>query len=115
MRVLLVEDEADVRRYFVRALANLQPGLEIVEAADGREALDYFLNEPFDLVLSDQRMPFMTGLELLRAVRAVSSVPFLIISADRSAEREAFAAGVNEYLSKPISLVALRAVVARYL
>jgi CheY-like chemotaxis protein len=115
MRVLLVEDEADVRRYFVRALTGLRPSLEIIEAADGREALDYFLHESFDLVLSDQRMPCMSGLELLRAVRAVSPVPFLIISADRSAEREAMASGVNEFLSKPISLAALRAAVARYL
>jgi CheY-like chemotaxis protein len=115
MRVLLVEDETDVRRFFVRALRGLRPDLEIVEAADGREALDCFLREPCDLVLSDQRMPNMSGLDLLRAVRACSAVPFLIISADRSAEYDALLSGVNEYLAKPISLNALRAVVDRYL
>lgn len=115
MRILLVEDEVDVRRFFARALIHVAPRIEIVQAADGREGLERFRREPFDLILSDHKMPHMTGVELLRAVRAVSTIPFLLITADRSVEGHAFDAGVNDLLSKPISINALRSAVARYL
>lgn len=115
MRILLVEDETDVRNFFARVLAHIGGHIEVLQAADGREALELFLSQPIDLVLSDQRMPHMTGLELLAAVRARSIVPFLLISADRGFERAAYAAGASDFLSKPISLDALRAAVARYL
>jgi CheY-like chemotaxis protein len=115
MRILLVEDEVDVRRFFARALGHIAPGVEIVEAADGREALIHFQDGHFDLVMSDQKMPHMTGVELLRAIRGGSDVPFLLITADRAIERDALAAGASELLGKPISLGALRVVMARYL
>jgi CheY-like chemotaxis protein len=115
MRVLLVEDEADVRHFFARALAHIGPCIEVLQAADGHEALALFLGGPVDLVLSDQRMPRMTGLELLAAVRARAPVPFLLISADRSVEGAAIAAGASEFLTKPIGFDALRAAVLRYL
>lgn len=115
MRVLLVEDEADVRKFFARALAHIGPLVEVVAACDGGEALELLQSQSFDLVLSDQRMPRMTGLELLEEVRRSSQVPFLIISADRSIENAAYAAGANDFLAKPIGLDTLRKAVARYL
>lgn len=115
MRILLVEDEADVRRFFTRALGHIAPGIEVVEAADGREGLARFQDQQFDLVLSDHKMPNMTGVELLRAIRSESDVPFLLITADRAIERDALLSGASELLSKPISLSALRVVMARYL
>lgn len=115
MHVLVVEDEPDVRRFFTRALLGIGPQIQVVEAADGCEALARLRGAAFDLVLSDQRMPNMTGLELLIALRTWSDTPFLLISANRSVESEAYAAGANEFLSKPISLDGLRAVVSRYL
>lgn len=114
-RLLLVEDEIDVRLFFVRALGLIAPAAEVVQAADGREALALFEQQAFDLVLSDHRMPHLTGVELLRAVRASSAIPFILITADRSVERDALAAGVTELLSKPISIAALRAAVTRHL
>jgi len=115
MRILIVEDEPDVRRFFARALSLIAPTVQVVEAVDGLDGLARFQSEAFDLILSDQQMPRMTGIELLRIVRASSSVPFLLITADRSVEIEALAAGVSELLSKPISIAALRNVIGRYL
>jgi two-component system, NtrC family, response regulator AtoC len=114
-RVMIVEDEADVRGYFARALARLIPSLEVMTAADGLEALDLLRLTPCDLILSDQRMPRMTGLELLVALRRCSEVPFVLISADRSVEGAAYAAGANDFLSKPIGLDTLRGAIARHL
>ncbi|RRR73351.1 MAG: response regulator [Candidatus Viridilinea halotolerans] len=115
MRILLVEDDPEVLNYFAQALRRLRPDLEIVEASNGREAFDYFLNMPFDLVLSDQRMPQMSGLDLLRAVRNHSNIPFVLFSSDRHAEEEALDYGVSEYLSKPIGMFVLGSVLGRYL
>lgn len=115
MRILLVEDEADVRQFFARALSFIAPDAEVIQAADGREALQRFYEQTFDLILSDHRMPNLTGVELLKAVRAVSNLPFLLVTADRTIEHEALAAGVTELLSKPISIVALRNAITRYL
>lgn len=115
MRILLVEDEDDVRRFFARALGHIAPAAEIVQAADGQEALAAFRHARFDLILSDHRMPNMTGVELLRAVRPASQIPFLLITADRTVESEALAAGVSDLLNKPISLAALRNAIARHL
>ena len=115
MRILIVEDEPDVRRFFARALSHIAPTAQVVEAVDGLDGLARFQSEAFDLILSDQKMPRMTGIELLRAVRASSAVPFLLITADRSVEIEALATSVSELLSKPISIAALRNVIGRYL
>jgi CheY-like chemotaxis protein len=113
--ILLAEDEVDVRQFFVRALGLIAPAARVLQAADGREALELFQQHQFDLVISDHRMPYVTGVALLQAVRATTATPFILITADRSVEREALAAGVTELLTKPISIAALRAAVARHL
>lgn len=115
MRILLVEDDFDVRQYLARALSHLRPSIEVVTAADGREALTLLRSQPFDLVLSDQRMPHMSGLDLLLALRSWSPMPFLLISADRSVFGAAYTAGADEVLTKPISLETLGAALDRYL
>ncbi len=115
MRIMVVEDEADVRSYFARALARIGPEIEVLTACDGREALALLRLAPCDLILSDQRMPGMSGIELLITLRRSSAVPFVLISADRSVEEAAYAAGANDFLSKPISLDTLHSAVTRYL
>ncbi len=69
-RVLVVEDDAGQRRMLADFLRDL--GLEVAEAAHGREGLDHFQQGSFDLVISDLRMPEMDGQELLREVKAVN-------------------------------------------
>lgn len=115
MRILLVEDEADVRQFFARALGFIVPDVEVVQAGDGREGFERFQEQHFDLVLSDHRMPNMTGVEMLLAIRAISSVPFLLITADRSVERAARDGGVTEMLAKPISIASLRTAIENHL
>jgi CheY-like chemotaxis protein len=66
--ILIVDDEAVVRAYIVRTL-RLQ-GFEVVEASDGPSAWQLALERSFDLVITDNRMPGMSGSELTRRIRA---------------------------------------------
>ncbi|NTW97986.1 MAG: response regulator [Oscillochloris sp.] len=108
MRVLIVEDEASVRTFLCRAVACLMPGAQVVSEADGRQALVSFLASPADLVISDNRMPHMTGLDLLHALRERSAVPFIMVSAEPAFERRATLAGASACISKPLTLSDLR-------
>ncbi len=108
MRILLVEDEPDVRAFMLRALAIISPQAEIIAAEDGRQALMHFTERKIDLIISDQHMPYLSGLELLQAIRRSSDVPFVLISADSAVAEAAHAAGASCFLAKPFSLNALR-------
>jgi CheY-like chemotaxis protein len=113
--ILLVEDEPDVLDFLLRAVERIAPGATLLKAANGADALALFQRRPCSLVISDHRMPLMTGLELLVALRGFSSVPFIMLSADTLIAPQAYAAGVSEFLEKPMSLQALRAAVRRYI
>lgn len=111
MRILLAEDEPGVRAFLERALQHAIPGCDVEAVPDGRAALDAFSRSPADLVISDQNMPRLTGLELLAAIRRLSPVPFVLVSADRGVAARARAAGCSGFLGKPLTLDELRAVV----
>jgi DNA-binding response OmpR family regulator len=111
MRVLVVEDESGVRAFLCRAVEYLIPGAIVIGQPDGGLALDAFLANPVDLVISDNRMPHMSGMELLQALRARSAVPFIMVSAELGLEHRASAAGASAYLCKPITLSELQAAI----
>jgi signal transduction histidine kinase len=111
-RVLVVDDNADMREYVVSLLSEYW---EVEVAEDGKVALERALPNPPDLVLSDVMMPEMDGVELLRRLRAdprTSTVPVILISA-RAGEEARLAGletGADDYLVKPF---AAREVVTR--
>ncbi|HVY88660.1 MAG TPA: ATP-binding protein [Hyphomonadaceae bacterium] len=105
-RVLLTDDNA-INRQVVRLF--LQPqGVQLTEAANGKEALDLLAQRPFDLVLLDVHMPVMDGTEAIRRIRASSEawrdLPVIALTADAMAgDRERLIAiGMSGYVSKPI-------------
>ncbi|MBB3204859.1 two-component system chemotaxis response regulator CheY [Rhodopirellula rubra] len=104
MKVLLAEDSGVMRKIIMRGLHSLWVE-EVVEAADGAIALDLFEKHgDFNLVLTDWNMPNMTGLELVKAIRATGSkVPIMMITTEAEKARvvEAIQAGINDYLVKP--------------
>ncbi|MFK4825856.1 response regulator transcription factor [Paenochrobactrum sp. BZR 588] len=109
--VLCVEDEKYIREELVREL--MRSGHDVIEADNGVAALELLKKHPLnvpDLIVSDILMPHMDGLELLKKVRTssepLSAIPFLFLSAlsDRDRILEAYRAGVDEYLVKPIDL-----------
>jgi two-component system, cell cycle response regulator DivK len=110
-RVLVVDDNP-VSRELVREVLDL-PDLEILEAADGREALDKISASVPDLVLLDIRMPDIDGFEVLRQVRQdpkLSSIRIVAFTAFamRDERQRALAAGFDGYLTKPIDAFFLR-------
>jgi DNA-binding NtrC family response regulator len=105
--VLVVDDVPEVRRSIVAALAELD--VEILEAADGEEALRAVHRHGVDVVVSDVRMPRLDGLGLLRAMRS-ESVPVILHSgyADVGAAVEGLQLGAIDFLPAPLDLVRLR-------
>jgi signal transduction histidine kinase/DNA-binding NarL/FixJ family response regulator len=104
-RVLLVEDNADMRDYLKRLLI---PHYDVMGAANGQEALDLISVEPPDLVLSDIMMPVLDGLGMLDAIRAnpaTSTLPVILLSARAGEEArvQGLAARADDYLVKPFT------------
>ena len=112
-RVLLVEDEPMVRSAHRRLLSSL--GYQVTAVADGQEALQALRDAaaPFDLVMTDQTMPHLTGIELARALRTERpGLPVLLCSGFSDSPEEAAAkeAGVAACLQKPIDRASLASV-----
>jgi two-component system chemotaxis response regulator CheY len=113
MRVLIVDDYNTM----LRILRNLLRQLDfnnVDEATDGEEALRKLNREAFDLVISDWNMAPMTGLDLLRSVRAdekLRRLPFIMVTAESKTENVITAkqAGVSNYIVKPFNAETLRA------
>jgi two-component system, chemotaxis family, chemotaxis protein CheY len=111
IKVLVVDDFATMRRILKNILKQL--GFKnLVEADDGTTAWDILEDQKIDLVLADWNMPKMTGLELLKKVRAsenYAKVPFLMVTAEAQKQNviEAVQAGVSNYVVKPFTAEAI--------
>jgi signal transduction histidine kinase/ActR/RegA family two-component response regulator len=118
-RVLLTDDNAVNRKVVSLFLAPL--GLSIVEAENGRQALDKLAAEHFDLLLLDLHMPVMDGEQTIKAIRRApqpwNAIPVIALTADAMiGDRERYLSlGMNDYMSKPIDQQQLRAKVAALL
>lgn len=107
MNILLVDDFATMRRIMKNILRQLQ-FINIMEADDGTVAWELMQKNPVDFVISDWNMPIMTGIELLRKIRAderFSKIPFLMVTAESQEDNilEAVQAGVSNYIVKPFT------------
>jgi DNA-binding response OmpR family regulator len=101
--ILVVDNEPQIRRV-MRTILILE-GFDVDDAKSGNEALDYLRSGDYDLVLLDIDMPGMTGFETCRAIRALSDMPIIMLTA-RGAEKdkvEALDAGADDYITKPFS------------
>lgn len=105
MKVLLVDDSGTMRTIQHRCLNKL--GIQdITEAEDGRQALDAFVKDAFDIVLTDWNMPNMDGLTLLKEIRAKNrEIPVVMVTTEAERARVVLAiqAGVSDYLVKPFT------------
>jgi CheY-like chemotaxis protein len=116
LRVLLAEDNKINQRVAGRFLERL--GHRVTVANDGREAVERYRQEPFDLVLMDVQMPEMDGFEAVSAIREMERgtglhTPIVALTAHAmSGDRErCLAAGMDGYLTKPVRLASLVAAI----
>ena len=114
--ILIVEDEAKMRRLLELNLAD--DGFKTVSAGDGETGLKLLASEPVDLVLTDLKLPAMSGLELLQTAKQQNpALPVIVMTAFGSVETavEAMKAGASDYVLKPFSLAEIRMVVRKEL
>lgn len=112
--ILIVDDEKNSREGIREALQS--PACAILLAKNGFQAEEIIRNKPVDLVLSDLKMPGMSGLELLKKVQVISpTTVFIIMTAYGSVDTavEAIKEGAYDYLTKPINLDQLDLLIAR--
>jgi len=117
LTVLVVEDNAVNRRVAIGLLA--RQGHTVLTADDGAQAVELVRSRPIDLVLMDRHMPVMDGLEAVAAIRALpppaSLVPIAALTAAATSEevQECLAAGMNDFVAKPIMPEQLTEVIRR--
>jgi CheY-like chemotaxis protein len=116
-RILVVDDDADSREIASQALAGT--GAAITQAASGREALEQWRAQPFDVLICDLAMPGMDGYELLRSIRRSSKDGFhslaiaLTALASDSDRKAVLAAGFDDHIVKPFTFPDLLRAVSR--
>lgn len=100
-KILLVEDEFRIRKITKDFL--VEEGYKVVEAADGKEAIDRFNEEEFDLILLDVMLPEIDGWSVLREIRKDSDILVMMVTArsDDSDQIFGYQLNVDDYLTKP--------------
>ena len=114
IRILVVDDEASQRELVSGYLK--KQGYQVLAAGGGEQALEIFRREPMELILTDQRMPDLSGLELLKAVRSINpEIQVIVMTAYGNVETavEAMRDGAADYLTKPLNLDELRQKIQR--
>ena len=111
-RILIIEDDKEMRSLLEDFLKD--EGYEADSANSGSEAFGKLAREPFDLVITDIRMPGLTGLDILSAVKKFQlEIPVIVITAFGGEEvyRRSMARGADGYLEKPIHFNKLRSLI----
>lgn len=104
IKILVVDDESRMRKLVNDFLS--RKNYEVIEAADGEEAIDlFYADKDISLIVLDVMMPKMTGWEVCKEIRKDSKVPIIMLTAktDERDELQGFELGVDEYIAKPFS------------
>ncbi|MBU3822432.1 sigma-54 dependent transcriptional regulator [Flavobacteriaceae bacterium XHP0103] len=106
-KILIIEDEAAIRRVLLKILSEESETYQVEEAEDGLEGVDKIKNDDYDLVLCDIKMPKMDGVEVLEAVKKLKpEIPIVMISGhgDLDTAVNTMRLGAFDYISKPPDL-----------
>lgn len=108
-KILLIEDEVKLARFVELELK--YEGYQVTVIHDGREGLETFSNEKFDMILLDLMLPGLSGIEICRRIRKVSDVPIIMLTAkDEVMDKVAgLDSGADDYLTKPFAIEELLA------
>lgn len=105
---ILIADDYAMTRDMIRSILKQHGFMNVYAAEDGKKALERLNSDDVALVICDWNMPVMSGIEVLRAVRAdpeLKDTPFLMLTAEayRESVKEAVKSGVTDYISKPFT------------
>ncbi|GAA3552976.1 sigma-54 dependent transcriptional regulator [Snuella lapsa] len=106
-KILVIEDEAAIRRVLIKILSEESDTYQLEEAQDGLEGVEKIKNDDYDLVLCDIKMPKMDGVEVLEAVKKIKpEIPIVMISGhgDLDTAVNTMRLGAFDYISKPPDL-----------
>ena len=112
VRILIIEDDEEMRALLRDSL--VEEGFEFDSVGDGSEAIRKLVKEPFDLVITDIRMPGLTGLDILPGIKKLQpETCVIVITAFGSEEvrRKCFDRGATAYLEKPINMSRLKTLI----
>lgn len=119
MKILLIDDDVNLREAVTISLELQWPEVEVLTAADGERGVDLFFEHEPGLVLLDISMPGISGFEVLRQIRRISTVPIILLTArgDESDKVRGLESGADDYVTKPFGhlelLARMRAVLRR--
>ncbi|MFK7907160.1 MAG: response regulator transcription factor [Chitinophagales bacterium] len=116
MKIIVVDDDVIMLQAIKTMLT--KEGYEVFATTDAEDALDTIQEEEFDLVISDIMMPYISGIELLSAIKKINKkIPIIIVSAldQKEVILTAFQEGAEDFVKKPISLSELLLRVKRVL
>jgi two-component system chemotaxis response regulator CheY len=118
-RVLVVDDSETMRMFIFFHLIKLLPGVQLMEAVNGLDAIEKLNHQDVDLILTDMNMPELDGAGVIRAVRQVfkRDTPIIVITTKGEyMDRErGLALGANGYLTKPLNILQFREKILSYL
>ncbi len=103
-QILVVEDEYDIRELLQNYLEN--DGYRVVTASDGEQAIEVFHSSGADLILLDILLPHLNGYEVCRAIREVSDIPIIMLTALDGEQNQlmGFDLNIDDYIPKPFSM-----------
>ncbi|MCL1925779.1 MAG: response regulator [Syntrophorhabdaceae bacterium] len=106
MKILIVDDDKTTRK--ILSLYLKEGGFNVTTAENGLNAMEKLGSDTFQLVMTDLNMPFMDGIEFIKAIKAnpgTAHIPALMLTAETDGEEKdrAFKAGADGYLSKPVT------------
>ena len=119
INLLVVEDDDIIRKMCYSVFS--RQGYNVQTAVNGKEALNYLNgknNGSIDIVLTNHSIPIMDGLELTKEIRDIeryNNLPIIMVSGGTTDEKEALAAGANEFIEKPYKLKDLKSTFEKYL
>ncbi len=118
-RILVVDDSQTMRMFIIFHLIKMLPGVQLMDAVNGLDAIEKLNHHDVDLILTDMNMPEMDGAGVIRAVRQVfkKDTPIIVITSKgeiRDRER-GLALGANGYLTKPLNILEFRETILKYL
>ncbi len=108
MKIITIDDSSTMRRIIKNTLQRIGYGSDVLEAEDGKQALDVLSQNKVDLIITDWNMPNMDGLTFVKKIRSMSEwndVPIIMVTTEAAKEDilEALKSGVNNYIVKPFT------------